>query len=100
MRGLNGDAHGVLFLLYYDGMSSGYAASTPPLAYRGEAKEAVGIHPLAECHKEGTCCLLETFEEKNLSFYQRHGFQVVAAEIEPYSQLRFWTMSRPPRTSP
>jgi ribosomal protein S18 acetylase RimI-like enzyme len=55
---------------------------------------------LLKADKEGTCCFLETFEEKNLSFYQRHGFQVVAAEIEPYSQLRFWTMSRPPRTSP
>jgi hypothetical protein len=23
-----------------------------PIAYRGEAEEAVGIHPLAECHYE------------------------------------------------
>ena len=55
---------------------------------------------LLKADKEGTCCSLETFEEKTLSFYHRHGFQVVVAEIELYSQLRFWTMRRSPRTSP
>jgi GNAT superfamily N-acetyltransferase len=55
---------------------------------------------LQQADNEGTFCALETFEEKNLSFYHHHGFRVVVAEIEPHSQLRFWTMSRPPRTSP
>jgi ribosomal protein S18 acetylase RimI-like enzyme len=55
---------------------------------------------LQQADQEGTLCALETFAEKNLSFYQRHGFQAVVAGIEPYSQLRFWTMSRPPRTRP
>lgn len=55
---------------------------------------------LQRADNEGTFCELETFEEKNLSFYQHHGFQVGAAEIEPHSQLRFWTMSRSPRSGP
>jgi hypothetical protein len=41
---------------------------------------------------------LETFEEKNLSFYHHHGFQVVVTAIEPRRQLRFWEMRRSPRT--
>lgn len=31
--------------------SSLYGAHTQPIAYRGEAKEAVGLEPLAECHE-------------------------------------------------
>jgi hypothetical protein len=42
---------------------------------------------------------ISTTEEKNLSFYQHHGFQVVVTAIEPQSQLRFWAMRRSPRTS-
>lgn len=54
---------------------------------------------LQQADNEGTFCSLETFEEKNLSFYQHHGFQVVVTAIEPQSQLRFWAMRRSPRTS-
>ncbi|HLG75013.1 MAG TPA: GNAT family N-acetyltransferase [Ktedonobacteraceae bacterium] len=45
---------------------------------------------------EGISCYLETFEAKNLAFYQRHGFQVVATDTEPHSQLPFWAMRRDP----
>src|SRR5258706_978911 len=54
---------------------------------------------LQQADNEGMFCSLETFEEKNLSFYQHHGFQVVVTAIEPQSQLRFWAMRRSPCTS-
>ena len=54
---------------------------------------------LLKADHEGTFCSLETFEEKNLSFYHHYGFQVVGSDIEPHSQLRFWTMRRSPCTS-
>jgi GNAT superfamily N-acetyltransferase len=41
-------------------------------------------------------CYLETFVEKNLLFYQRHGFEMISAQIEPESKLPFWTMRREP----
>jgi GNAT superfamily N-acetyltransferase len=53
---------------------------------------------LQRADDEGAFCALETFEEKNLSFYHHHGFQVVVTAIEPRRQLRFWEMRRSPRT--
>lgn len=52
---------------------------------------------LRQADQEGTSCYLETFEAKNILFYQRHGFQVVVTGIEPQSQLRFWVMRREPQ---
>jgi hypothetical protein len=33
---------------------------------------------------------------RNVRYFQRHGFQVVVEEVEPKSQIRFWTMRRDP----
>ena len=42
-------------------------------------------------------CYLETFEEENLHFYRRYGFEVAVNQIEPESGLELWTMKREPR---
>ncbi len=52
---------------------------------------------LQQADNEDIFCSLETLEEKNFSFYQQHGFQIVVTDIEPQSQLRFWIMRRSPR---
>ena len=41
-----------------------------------------------------TCCL-QTSRPELLSFYQRHGFTVVQEDLEPTTDLRFWTLTRP-----
>jgi GNAT superfamily N-acetyltransferase len=41
-------------------------------------------------------CYLETFQPKNLPFYERHGFHVLREGVEPTSALRFWTLLRDP----
>lgn len=40
---------------------------------------------------------LWTAKERNVPFYQRHGFEVVTAGMEPTSGLKFWTCKRTPR---
>jgi ribosomal protein S18 acetylase RimI-like enzyme len=42
-------------------------------------------------------CYLETSKERNLPFYQKHGFEVVVDEHLPKGGPRFWTMKREPR---
>jgi GNAT superfamily N-acetyltransferase len=42
-------------------------------------------------------CYLETTQERNLPFYQRHGFAVVVEADLPDGGLPFWTMRRLPR---
>ncbi len=46
--------------------------------------------------RDGLPCYLETFLARNVPFYQRHGFTVVAEGNMPESQLAFWTMRRDP----
>ncbi|MCH2172910.1 GNAT family N-acetyltransferase [Myxococcota bacterium] len=48
---------------------------------------------LARCDHEGTPAYLETSTEKNIRFYENHGFQV-EVEIRPSVGPRLWTMSR------
>jgi ribosomal protein S18 acetylase RimI-like enzyme len=42
-------------------------------------------------------CYLVSFNERNLPFYQRLGFQVATSDVEPKSGLRFWTFLRKPK---
>lgn len=49
---------------------------------------------LARADAERHPCYLETVEPRNLSFYRRHGFEVIVEDVEPTSSLRFWTMRR------
>jgi len=40
-------------------------------------------------------CYLETQNERNLPFYQRHGFAVMSDGVVPGSDFRVWAMVRP-----
>jgi GNAT superfamily N-acetyltransferase len=55
------------------------------------------MHPILDrCDPEGLPCYLETQKERNVPFYERHGFRVVVEVDEPTSGIRFWTMLREP----
>ncbi len=41
-------------------------------------------------------CYLETTKEINVSFYKKHGFEVVVEDDLPRGGPRFWTMKREP----
>jgi len=40
---------------------------------------------------------LLTFQHRTIPFYERHGYEIAAAGIEPSSSLEFWVMTRAPR---
>ncbi len=44
--------------------------------------------------EQGLPAYLETNEEKNLQFYQKHGFEVVEYTIVPNTEVPFWCMLR------
>lgn len=52
---------------------------------------------LAEADVAGATCYLETFSERNLSFYQRLGFSVAARFHEPTTAAEYAVMIRGPR---
>ncbi len=43
-------------------------------------------------------CYLETQNQANLPFYQKHGFEVVSEESVPKGTLRIWAMLRKPQS--
>jgi GNAT superfamily N-acetyltransferase len=51
---------------------------------------------LQRADQEGAACYLETFVAGNVPFYQRRGFQVVEAGVEPKGVVAFWAMKRKP----
>ena len=51
---------------------------------------------LAQADADGLPCYLETGTEKNVRFYEKHGFEVIAEEMLPGGGPRFWAMMRPP----
>lgn len=52
---------------------------------------------LARADSAGVACYLETTQPRNVAFYRKHGFDVVAEGVEPVSHLRYWTFRRFPR---
>jgi ribosomal protein S18 acetylase RimI-like enzyme len=55
------------------------------------------MHPvLSRADSQGVACYLETHKELNVHLYERHGFQVVAAEEVVGHPGRVWAMRRPP----
>ena len=50
---------------------------------------------LARADAEGLPCYLETMKERNVAFYEKHGFQVVVEDDLPKGGPHFWTMKRP-----
>ena len=45
---------------------------------------------LARASESGYPTFLETFAERNVAFYLRHGFQLALDEVEPTSGIRCW----------
>jgi ribosomal protein S18 acetylase RimI-like enzyme len=52
---------------------------------------------LTHCDAEGIPCYLESSKERNLSFYRRHGFEVVEEVPLPDDGPTLWTMWREPQ---
>jgi hypothetical protein len=50
---------------------------------------------LERASAERTACYLETFAERNLAFYARHGFEVVVEAAHADYDIRAWGMLRP-----
>lgn len=57
---------------------------------------AVVAPRLAACDAAGEWCFLETLGPRNVPFYERHGFDLVEAGVEPASGLPYWLFLRPP----
>lgn len=51
---------------------------------------------LDEADSSGQTCYLETEDEKNVRFYARHGFKIIAEATVPGLQLSTWSMLRSP----
>lgn len=51
---------------------------------------------LNEADSKGQACFLETEDERNVGFYSKHGFRVVAQALVPGLQLSTWSMLRAP----
>jgi len=57
------------------------------------------LQPVLErAENAGLPCYLETQNEANLDFYQKHGFDVVSDGVTPKGDLRVWAMVRQPKT--
>ncbi len=54
---------------------------------------------LARAEADGFPCYLETQNERNLPFYERHGFEVASDGEVPRRGLRVWAMVRGPHSS-
>jgi ribosomal protein S18 acetylase RimI-like enzyme len=52
---------------------------------------------LARADAEALPCYLETGVARNVGFYERHGFQVVAEGALPREGPRLWAMLQAPR---
>jgi hypothetical protein len=76
--------------------------------------ELIGLEPFAEFHLDATGSLLADPEvqrftrgpvptqpdfERNLQFYDRHGFDVAVEGVEPTSGLGYWCLVRLPEAS-
>jgi GNAT superfamily N-acetyltransferase len=52
---------------------------------------------LAQADEAGANCYLETFDSRNLRFYQRLGFSAVGSHLEPVTMSAYTIMSRGPK---
>jgi ribosomal protein S18 acetylase RimI-like enzyme len=63
--------------------------------YQGQGIGGRLIRPvLEEADASGTVCYLET--ERNLAFYERHGFRIMAEAVVPGLDVRTWSLTREP----
>ncbi len=51
---------------------------------------------LAQADADGLPAYLETFVQRDVTFYTRHGFAVLEEGDEPSAGLHYWTMDRLP----
>jgi GNAT superfamily N-acetyltransferase len=64
---------------------------------RGRGAASAALAPVLEqARAEQVPCYLETFEERNLGFYDRQGFSVVCAARDDASGIRCWGLLRSP----
>jgi GNAT superfamily N-acetyltransferase len=68
---------------------------TEPARQRRGAASAALAPVLERARTDGDPCYLETFVERNLAFYARHGFEVIVDETHPGTGIRCWGMRRP-----
>jgi ribosomal protein S18 acetylase RimI-like enzyme len=52
---------------------------------------------LSRCDAQAVPSYLESSKEQNLSFYNRHGFEVVNEVVIPRTEVKLWLMWREPR---
>ena len=52
---------------------------------------------LVRAHRDGLPCYLETMNEANVPFYEKHGFAVMSNGVVPGCGLRVWGMKRASR---
>ena len=52
---------------------------------------------LTQADKTGLPCYLETQTERNVTFYQKRGFEVVSDGVVPGQEVRIWMMLREPQ---
>jgi GNAT superfamily N-acetyltransferase len=70
---------------------------TDPGRQREGLASAALVPILTRCDDEGTPAYLESTKERNVAFYQGHGWQVVETIDLPDGGPRLWSMWRDPR---
>jgi len=72
------------------------AGVSPELQGRGLGERL--LRPtLIEADNSKVCCYLETFNARNIRFYNKLGFTEVTSHIEPVTNSRYWIMLRWPQ---
>jgi GNAT superfamily N-acetyltransferase len=99
--------HDLSRALWLGGLSATHRAKEPHYylralgiepALQGRGLGSMLLRPVLErCDREGVGACLEASEPRNVSFYQRHGFDVVAEAHLPRGGPPIWFMSRPPQ---
>lgn len=70
-------------------------------AHQGSGLGAVLLrHGLDRADASGRSCYLETFNERSVAFYVRHGFDLVVEDVEPATGIRYWCFHRTPPKRP
>ena len=103
---------GTRCLEVYEAITGFMSAATGPLvSHQNWYLSIVGISPgwqgrglgeqlvrpaLKRADEAGAASYLETFNEKNMSFYRRFGFDTAGSFVEPVTGARYWVMTRPP----
>ena len=67
---------------------------------QGEGLGSAAMAPvLARCDAEGVPAYLESTKERNVAFYEHHGFEVTGTIVVPPDGPKLWTMWRDPQPS-